>query len=152
MIKIILYWYNFFKELFYVYKYRKASLSIKTELEKEGLRVDQLGRIYTVINLPEEVSSQAELMQQSYVLQQLSPITQILMKYGMADSSFPELRKIENSNSYLIILYPEIDYIELSVFLVNLALTTVVGTVIYYAIKWVPFAWLLATAQAYLPK
>ncbi len=152
MIKIILYWYNFFKELFYVYKYRKASLSIKTELEAEGLRVDQLGRIYTVINLPDEVSSQAELMQQSFVLQQLSPITQTLMKYGMADSSFPELRKIENSNSYLIILYPEIDYIELSVFLVNLALTAVVGTVIYYAIKWVPFAWLLATAQAYLPK
>lgn len=152
MIKIILYWYNFFKELIYVYKYRKASLSVKTELEAEGLRVDQLGRIYTVINLPEEVSSQAELMQQSFVLQQLSPITQTLMKYGMADSSFPELRKIENSNSYLIILYPEIDYIELSVFLVNLALTAVVGTVIYYAIKWVPFAWLLATAQAYLPK
>ncbi len=152
MIKIILYWYNFFKELFYVYKYRKASLSIKTELEAEGLRVDQLGRIYTVINLPDEVSSQAELMQQSFVLQQLSPITQTLMKYGMADSSFPELRKIENSNSYLIILYPEIDYIELSVFLVNLALTAVVGIVIYYAIKWVPFAWLLATAQAYLPK
>jgi hypothetical protein len=152
MIKIISYWYNFFKELILVYKYRKASLSVKTELESEGLRVDQLGRIYTVINLPEEVSSQAELMQQSYVLQQLSPITQTLMKYGMADSSFPELRKIENSNSYLIILYPEIDYIELSVFLVNLALTAVVGTVIYYAIKWVPFAWLLATAQAYLPK
>lgn len=152
MIKIISYWYNFFKELIYVYKYRKASLSVKKELEEAGLRVDQLGRIYTVINLPEEVSSQAELMQQSYVLQQLSPITQILMKYGMADSSFPDLRKIENTNSYLIILYPEIDYIELSVFLVNSALTAVVGTVIYYAIKWVPFAWLLATVQAYLPK
>lgn len=152
MIKIISYWYNFFKELIYIYKYRKAALSVKKELEEAGLRVDNLGRIYTVINLAPEVIGQPELMEQSYVLQQLSPLTQILMKYGMADSSFPDLRKIEGSDSYLIILYPEIDYVEWQVFFVNLAVTTVVAAVIYYAIKWVPFAWLVATVEAYLPK
>lgn len=147
MVNIFSYWFNFFKELRLLYKYRKAALSIKTELEKEGLRVDNLGRIYTVINLKEELLSQPELMQQSYVLGQLGPLTNILMKYGMADSSFPEIEKIEGSASYLIILWPERDYVDLGGFFANTALTTIVGCVAWLAFKYVPWAWLIATVQ-----
>lgn len=148
MIRLFSYWYNFFKELIYAYKYRKAALSIKEELEKEGLRVDYLGRIYTVINLAPEMYNQPELMQQGYILQQLNPITQILMKHGMADSSFPDLRKIEDAEAYLIILYPESEHLEPSVIIINTLITSVVTAVIYVAVKLVPLAWVESTITA----
>lgn len=155
MIRIINYWYNFVKESILIYRYRKASLSIKKQLEEEGLRVDYLGRIYTVINLPEEVLGQQELLQQSYVLSQLSPITNILLKYGLADSSFPEIVKVEGSASYLVILFPERDYVEGEVFLVNTLVTAVVGTIIWAAVKWVPWLWVMNSIEslyALIPK
>lgn len=147
MINIFSYWYNFFKELRLLYKYRKAAISLKTEIEAEGLRVDNLGRIYTVINLKEELLTQPELMQQSYVLGQLGPLTNILMKYGMADSSFPEIQKIEGSNSYLIILWPERDYVELGEFITSTAVTVIAVCIAWLAFKYVPWAWLTATVQ-----
>lgn len=155
MIRIINYWYNFVKESILIYRYRKASLSIQKELEAEGLRVDYLGRIYTVINLPEEVLGQQELLQQSYVLSQLSPITNILLKYGLADSSFPEIVKVEGTASYLIILFPERDYVEGEVFLVNTLVTALVGTIIWAAVKWVPWLWVMNSIEsiyALIPK
>lgn len=155
MIRIINYWYNFVKESILIYRYRKASLSIQKQLEEEGLRVDYLGRIYTVINLPEEVLGQQELLQQSYVLSQLTPITNILLKYGLADSSFPEIVKVEGTASYLIILFPERDYVEGEVFLVNTLVTAVVGTIIWAAVKWVPWLWVMNSIEslyALIPK
>lgn len=148
MIQIINYWYNFVKESILIYRYRKASLSVEKQLEADGLRVDYLGRIYTIINLPDEVLGQQELLQQSYVLSKLSPITEILLKYGLADSSFPEIVKIEGSASYLIILFPERDYVEGEVFLVNSLVTTVVGAVIWAAVKWVPWLWLMNSIES----
>ena len=68
MIRIFTYWYNFIKELRLIYKYRKAALSLEKDLAENKLRVDRLGRIYTVINLPPEVVNQTELMQQSNFL------------------------------------------------------------------------------------
>lgn len=147
MLNIFSYWYNFFKELRLLYKYRKAALSLKTELESEGLRVDNLGRIYTVINLKEELLAQPELMQQSYVLGQLGPLTNILMKYGMADSSFPEIQKIEGSASYLIILWPERDYVDVGEFITSTAITVIVACVTWLAFKFVPCAWVIASVQ-----
>lgn len=149
MISIFKYWFNFIKEFRILYKYRKAAISLRKELEETGLRVDNLGRIYTVINLKEELLTQPELMQQSYVLGQLGPITNILMKYGMADNSFPEISKIENSSSYLVVCWPERDYVELSAFFINFLVTSTVAAIIWAAIKYVPFKWLLETAQSF---
>ena len=150
MIRIFKYWFNFIKEFRILYKYRKAAISLRKELEETGLRVDNLGRIYTVINLKEELLNQPELMQQSYVLGQLGPITNTLMKYGMADTSFPEISKIEDSASYLVVCWPERDYVELSAFFINLFVTSSVAAIIWAAIKYVPFKWLLATMHIYV--
>lgn len=147
MIKLFKYWYYFFKELRLVYKYRRAALSIEADLEKDGLRVDWLGRIYTVINLKEELLTQPELMQQSYVLGQLGPLTNVLMKYGMADTSFPEIEKIKDSSSYLVILWPERDYLEWPSFLVNLFVTALIAVIIGVAIRYVPMEWVTSTIQ-----
>jgi hypothetical protein len=150
MIKLIKYWFNFTKELRLLYKYRRAAISLEDKLLEDGLRVDWLGRIYTVINLKEELLNQNELMQQSYVLGQLGPLTNILMKYGMADSSFPEVVKINGSASYLVILWPDREYVELGPFVMSTFFTTLVGAIIYAAVKFVPWEWVNATIQQYV--
>ena len=103
-----MYWPNFFIEMVFTIKYYRAVKSIKEELEKGNLRVDWIGRIYTVINLADEMIKQPEVVQQSYVFQQLAPINTILVKYGLSNDAFPEIRKIA-PDSYLVILYPEND-------------------------------------------
>lgn len=150
MIKIVKYWIGLFSELRLLYKYRRATKSLVDVLAESNLRVDWLGRIYTVINLKEELLQQPELMQQSFVLSELGPITQILMKHGLADSSFPEIQKIEGSSSYLVVLYPETDHVGFTVILVNALVTVTVIALMVFAFKYVPFEWLKATATGLL--
>lgn len=105
---ILLYWPRFFREAWFNIRYYRAVRSIKPDLEETGLRVDWIGRIYTVINLKEEFLNQPELVQQSSVFQQLKPISETLMKYGLSNEAFPEISRISDS-SYLVVLYPEND-------------------------------------------
>ena len=107
---VISYWPNFFREARLLWKYRIAVKEIQKELEETGLRIDWLGRVYTVINIKEEFRNQPDLVQQSLVFQELKPANDILMRYGLSDYAFPEIRKVEDSFSFLIILYPETDY------------------------------------------
>lgn len=130
MKNIILYWPRFFKELLFSIKYYRAVKSIQEELEKENLRVDWIGRIYTVIILKEELIKQPELMQQSWIFQQLKPISQLLLKYGLSDSAFPEITKI-NATSYLIVLYPENDNANIYSFIRNILFAGTLGFIVY---------------------
>ena len=107
---VISYWPNFFREFRLLLRFRNSVKSIQNELEEQGLRIDWLGRIYTVINIKEEFRNQPDLVQQSVVFQELKPTSDILMKYGLSDYAYPEIEKIEESFSFLIILYPETDY------------------------------------------
>ena len=132
-----MYWPNFFIEMVFTIKYYRAVKSIKEELEKGNLRVDWIGRIYTVINLADEMINQPEVVQQSYVFQQLSPINTILVKYGLSNDAFPEIRKI-TPDSYLVILYPENESFNLISFIRNilfLGLLTGVGFGIAYLVN-----------------
>lgn len=133
---IITFWPKFFKEGYYTYKYRKAARSIETELQKEGLRVDWLGRIYTVVNIKEEFQNQPDVVQQSIVFQQLSPVNKILLKYGMSDLAYPEISKIPNSAAYLVVLYPDNEYFILSRFLFNFIFLVSLATVIRLGINY----------------
>lgn len=127
---ILLYWPRFFKEAWITRKYYKAVKSIEPELEKANLRVDWIGRIYGVLSIKEEFRNQPELVQQSIVFQELAPINQILMKYGLSDLSYPEISKIPNTDQFLVVLYPENDYFNLISFLRNIIfLGLVVSTV-----------------------
>lgn len=132
-----MYWPNFFIEMVFTIKYYRAVKSIKEELEKGNLRVDWIGRIYTVINLADEMIKQPEVVQQSYVFQQLAPINTILVKYGLSNDAFPEIRKIA-PDSYLVILYPENESFNLISFIRNilfLGLLTGVGFGIAYLVN-----------------
>lgn len=125
-----MYWPNFFTEAWFTIKYYRAVKSIKAELEENNLRVDWIGRIYTIINLKEEFLKQPEVVQQSYVFQQLGPINKILVKYGLSNDAFPEISKI-SEESYLVVLYPENDDFNLVSFIRNILFAGLVGGAIY---------------------
>lgn len=141
---VISYWPNFFREFRLLLRFRNSVKSIQNELEEQGLRIDWLGRIYTVINIKEEFRNQPDLVQQSIVFQELKPTNDILVKYGLSDYAYPEIQKIDDSFSFLIILYPETDYFNFWRWLWN---SLFLGIVIYL-IKWIyPIAHSLISSQ-----
>ena len=116
---ILLFWPIFFKEAWINRKYYKAVKSIEPELNAANLRVDWIGRIYGVMAIKEEFANQPELVQQSIVFQQLAPVNELLVKYGLSDLSYPDISKIEGTDQFLVILYPENDYFNLISFIKN---------------------------------
>lgn len=124
---ILLFWPRFFKEAWITRKYYKAVKSIEPELNAANLRVDWIGRIYGVISIKEEFRTQPEMIQQSIVFQELGPINSILIKYGLSDLSYPEIGKIEGTDQFLVVLYPENDYFNLTSFIRNLLFIGVVA-------------------------
>jgi len=109
---VISFWPGFFRELRLLYRYNRAVKSIQIELEDQGLRIDWLGRVYTVVNLAEEYHNQPEVMQQSIVFKELKPTSDILMKYGLSEHAYPLIEKLDTLNTcaFLVVLYPETDY------------------------------------------
>lgn len=137
MKNLILYWPRLLKEIWQTARYYRAVKSIQPELEKEGLRIDWIGRIYTVINLKDDFLNQPEMVQQSFVFQQLKPVSDILLKYGLSNDAYPEIRKI-NAAAFLVVLYPENEYLTIIDMLKNIFYTTgliITGYLLYnYAI------------------
>jgi len=135
MKNLILYWPRLLKEVWQTIRYYRAVKSIQPDLEKENLRVDWIGRIYTVISLKDEIITQPEMVQQSYVFQQLKPVSDVLLKYGLSNDAFPEIRKI-NSSSFLVVLYPENEYFTILDMLKNLLYTSGLVITGYLAYKY----------------
>jgi hypothetical protein len=92
---------------------KKVAKENEELLNENGFRVDWIGRIYTVINLPEEVANHNPQIQQGYVLMQLRQYDEIFLKLGISDYVVPELQRIEGNPSFLLILSPDRDYIKL---------------------------------------
>lgn len=108
-----MYWIELVKDLFIWYKYARAAKANKRLLRDKNMRVDWVGRIYTVVNMPEEVSTTHQKVQEGWVLQQLNSYNETLLNIGLADYTYPEIRKIPNSLGYLILLYPELETISI---------------------------------------
>ena len=72
LIKPFTYWLGFFKEFMLWAKFNSITKKNREKIEKAGLRVDWIGRVYGVVNIPDEVLGAAEEIQQSYVLKQSS--------------------------------------------------------------------------------
>jgi hypothetical protein len=92
---------------------KKVAKENEELLNENGFRVDWIGRIYTVINLPEEVANHNPQIQQGYVLMQLRQYDEIFLRLGISDYVVPELQRIEGNPSFLLILSPDRDYIKL---------------------------------------
>jgi len=137
---IVLFWPNFIREFWLLYRYGKAVKSIQPELEEQGLRIDWLGRVYTVINLDKEYKNQPEMMQQSIVFKELKPVSDILMQYGLSDHAYPLIEKIQDDRAvaFLVVLYPETDYFNIWRFLWNTLFLCAFTKVIFMGINWAP--------------
>lgn len=134
MRKVLQYWSEFFAELRVWWKYRKVAVQSKNLLTENGMRVDWLGRIYAVVNMPEEVQTNMEVVQQGWVIGQLRPMNEVLFKIGLADYSYPSISKIPDSASFLVVMWPELDTLELWRFLGNLLVT--LGSVFALWLGW----------------
>lgn len=107
-----MYPYNLYVELRTWYRVRKVALEYEDQLSSMGFRVDWIGRIYTVINLPEEVITAAPQIQEGYVLMKLRDYDRLFLQLGLAGDVFPEMERIteEGVDAFLLILSPEQDY------------------------------------------
>jgi len=134
------FWPNFIRETRLLYKYNRAVKTIQPELEAEGLRIDWLGRVYTVVNLADEFKNQPEMMQQSVVFKELKSTNDILMKYGLSDYAYPLIEKIHDDAAvaFLVVLYPETDYFNFWRFLWNALFLSALTKVILLSINWTP--------------
>lgn len=103
---------------------KKVAKENEELLNENGFRVDWIGRIYTVINLPEEVANHNPQIQQGYVLMQLRQYDEIFLRLGISDYIVPELQRIEGAASFLLILSPDRDYIKFWPFIVFLFRTS----------------------------
>ena len=101
-----------FKELNTWRKIRRIAKAEEKTLNEKGFRVDWVGRIYTVINLPEEVAT-APISQEGYVLMKLREHDQFLLQLGIADYVSPEFNRIDGTDSFLLVLSPDRDYFAL---------------------------------------
>lgn len=101
------------------------------EINNEDLRVDWLGRIYGVINMPEEVVTASPEIQQAYVLQQINKWGPITTKLGLADVIYPEIERITGSNAYLVIMWPQYDALSIWPILGNIIKTAFVGALLF---------------------
>ena len=128
---------NLLNELQTWNKIRKIAKTSKPQLKEKGFRVDWIGRIYTVINLPEEVVS-APISQEGYVLMQLRKHDQFLLELGIADYVSPEFNPIPETNSFLLVLSPDRDYLQFWPFVISFIKTTIgifILRVIYLVFK-----------------
>jgi hypothetical protein len=105
-------------------KVRLINIENETILNNAGFRVDWIGRIYTVINLPEEVVTQP-VSREGYILMKLREFDQMFLDMGIADAVSPEMEEIPKTDSYLLILSPDRDYIKFIPFLISFVKTIV---------------------------
>ena len=101
------------KEFFLYLKYRKM---VKSEAASDiiwtrrGLRYDWLCRIYTVVNLPPQVTLSKDLpleSRPSFVFETIKPINEYLGKVGLEEMISVSLDPIQTTNneSYLVVYY-----------------------------------------------
>jgi len=104
-------------------KVRAIALENEELLKENGFRIDWVGRIYTVINLPEEVVNQP-FSREGYVLMKLREYDSMFLNMGIADAIAPELVDLQDAEAYLLILSPDRDYIKFWPFLISLFKTS----------------------------
>ena len=123
------YWSELFSEIRIWWIFRSTARQ-KDNLDKiveADLRVDWLGRIYGVINMPEEVSGAAPQVQQAYVLQQINKWGPLTTEMGLADIIYPEISRIPGTSAYLVVMWPQYDALGLWYILGNIIKSAVVG-------------------------
>jgi|TARA_B110000037_G_scaffold199000_1_gene238426 hypothetical protein len=137
------YWTELISEIRIWWIFRSTAreeANLKKILDNE-LRVDWLGRIYGVINMPEEVVGAAEEVQQAYVLQQISKFGPLTNELGISDIIFPEISRIPGTPAYLVVMWPQYDALGIWYILGALIRTSFVCSILFLLgrVIWVNF-------------
>ena len=135
------YWSELVSEIRIWWIFRKAARQSTEKLNENDLRVDWLGRIYGVVNMPEEVVTAAPQVQQAYVLQQINKWGPLTLEMGLADIIYPEINRIPGTPAYLVVMWPQYDALGLWFILGNIIKSAVVGFGLYLLARviWVNF-------------
>lgn len=135
-----MYLFKLIKEFNIWRKVRQIAKENEKNLNDLGFRVDWIGRIYTVINLPEEVINQP-ISKEGYVLMKLREYDNVFLNMGIADVISPELMELSDADSYLLILCPDRDYIKIWPFFKFLLKVTGFIIIIRLAYKLTSYYW-----------
>jgi hypothetical protein len=97
---------------------KEAEVIDKFKAFRYELRIDKIGRIYTVINLPEELWELSKRdMVWPWVLEQLRDIDELLMSVRLNDLVYPQVDPIPDTPSYLVVLSPSAESLSIWKFL-----------------------------------
>lgn len=127
----ITYWRDLYSEIRIWWVFKKTADQNTKLLNDTKLRVDWLGRVYTVVNLPEEVQTASGEIQQAYVLQKISEFGDVMMKIGLGDIVYPEIQKINGTAGWLVVLWPTFDNLQVLRVISYIFRSTILFTVIY---------------------
>ena len=112
------------------------------EWNKFKLRVDWIGRIYTVVNLPPEViysPDTPEEIRPAYVIEESKPLNEYLTRLGLSEVILPEITPIPKSISYLITYTPAFQRLSLRWIFYRICLILVI---IYLQYKFGFLSWI----------
>lgn len=112
---------------------RSVAKKYKEELYKLGFRVDYIGRIYTVINFPDEYVSN-EKAKEGYILEFLRSCDEVFIKMEISDIVAPEFVTI-NDSAVLLIISPEREYITVFGILLFLLKLSIAGLFLNFLVK-----------------
>tara|TARA_R110001592_G_scaffold162601_1_gene396205 strand:+ start:11817 stop:12272 length:456 start_codon:yes stop_codon:yes gene_type:complete len=104
--------FNIYKEFKIWLKIRRIGIENSKVLSEKGFRLDWIGRIYTVINIPDEVLTSA-VTDESYVYLKIQELSPVFLDIGIADYITPEISKIPNTGAYLLVISPDRNYFRL---------------------------------------
>lgn len=136
------YWVDLYREIRIWWIFRRTAVNNTKMLNEEHtLRVDWIGRIYGVVNLPEEVQTAAGEVQQAYVLQQITKYGDVMLKIGLADVVYPEIEKVPGSSSYLVVLWPVFEDFNIWKILGNIIRTSIIGIGLYLLVRLIVNNW-----------
>ena len=131
------YWVELARDIRVWWIFRKTAKQNQDQLNQDfQLRVDWLGRIYGVVNLPEEVQTASGEIQQAFVLNKISGFGNYILQIGLADMVYHQIQKV-SPVSYLIILWPVFDDLSLLPIIGNIIRSTFVGFIIFIITKFI---------------
>jgi hypothetical protein len=97
---------NDIKNYLYLRKITKKEMMDSPLWVKNNLRVDWIGRIYTVVNLPPEVTMSPDLPKElwpAYLIDQSKGLNEYLTSLNLHEIIIPEYKEIPDSTSYLLV-------------------------------------------------
>ena len=99
------------KEIYYWVIIHRVGKANEKYLLDNKIKRDWIGRMYTVVNLPEDIASNT-YSREPYVLERLRYYDEIIMKMGLTEIIFPEFEPIPNEDAYLLVLAGPREYLD----------------------------------------